>query len=238
MWGRQRTVPSLYIPSSDHNIGVRTLTFRLSERHPLSPPQAQPRSTSRTHLRIPTDMGYSKAAGSWASSTTFSMWASANASSNRFAALAAETESDGEASEGLEEEVYTQLGSGENRIQSKSKPAKKSKKHAKAEAKAEAVTGSEAGTKVEAEGSTGAGAHRNANLECSACGDRFPIEEYPVIEGCKHKPETCGQCLEAWIDSQLDNTIADGGIRCPSTCDRKLSYAELKGKISAGLHSK
>lgn len=85
----------------------------------------------------------------------------------------------------------------------------------------------------EARGLKHANADEKLDLECSVCAGRFPIESYPVIDGCVHPTETCGQCLDTWVDSQLDTTIVKDGIRCPSACGRKLSYADLRGKVSS-----
>ncbi|KAL1595954.1 hypothetical protein SLS60_009644 [Paraconiothyrium brasiliense] len=182
-------------------------------------------------------MDNSKAADGWASSITASLLASTideaqDANSNRFVALATKSETEGDTNEGHDKEDSPQFGSGNKMSRAEDS------KQTEAEAKAEEAATRKAENMGEAEESAEAGAHRNADLECSTCGEHFPVDDYPITQGCEHKFETCRQCLEAWIDSQLDNTIVDRGIRCPSTCDRELSYAELKGQISSDLYSK
>ncbi|KAF1973958.1 hypothetical protein BU23DRAFT_120567 [Bimuria novae-zelandiae CBS 107.79] len=60
-------------------------------------------------------------------------------------------------------------------------------------------------------------------------------EAFAVFAGCEHEPRTYPDCLEMWVDSQVNNSIIESGIRCPSTCDCTLTCADLKGKISPSL---
>lgn len=126
---------------------------------------------------------------------------------------------------------------GNTRVRAKSKRAKKLKK-LKKQAKAETKAAAAAKVAAEEEKKARAVAFENASPECSICTQSFPGYTYPRIGGCDHEPETCERCLEAWVDSQLNNTIVEDGIRCPSICDRKLSFSDLKGKIASGLYEK
>ena len=88
------------------------------------------------------------------------------------------------------------------RHRAKSKRAKKAKREAK-QAKREEKAAEEA--------------YRKAHPECSSCGDEFPNGGLAVFDDCEHEPEICAECLEGWVESQLDSTVVEARSTCPST---------------------
>ncbi|KAF2440841.1 hypothetical protein P171DRAFT_488431 [Karstenula rhodostoma CBS 690.94] len=171
-------------------------------------------------------MEYMKVAKEWATAV---MWSNTpheaqNWKHGRSPGLQAQNEAMEQVNEHDDEDTSQALP-GKARNRAKCKRAKK-KAEAAAKEKAEAAARSQMIV------------FEKANPECSTCAQRFPADTYPRIEGCAHEPETYEECLEGRVDSQLDNTIVEDGIRCPSTCDRKLSLADLKGKISRNLYEK
>ena len=69
--------------------------------------------------------------------------------------------------------------------------------------------------------------------DCCVCGDsqdkdKFP-EKAPAV-GCEHPPNTCNECLEAWMASEFETKGCDG-IKCPE-CPQTLEYQEVQEAAS------
>lgn len=68
--------------------------------------------------------------------------------------------------------------------------------------------------------------------DCSVCSREGWQCTFVALPACTHKPDTCTDCFRAWITSQFENSIQDG-IRCPSsTCNTKLTHADIKKHAS------
>jgi hypothetical protein len=160
-----------------------------------------------------------------------------NRDNGRNSVLRAEDKATAEVALCSNNEGTSQVQLGKTRIRAKSKQAKKLKKQARVESESIAAAKAMVDAEAEANRRPQVETFQKANPECTTCGERFPMDN-AVVDGCAYEPETCRVCLEAWIDSQLDNTIVEDGMRCPSTCDRLLSYSDLKDKISLDVYQK
>lgn len=85
----------------------------------------------------------------------------------------------------------------------------------------------------EAEGDALPKTSRDPLHECSVCGEYKPSSELVEIKACTHEPDTCTDCIRGWITSQFETSVQDG-IRCPSsTCNTKLTHADIKEHASS-----
>lgn len=82
------------------------------------------------------------------------------------------------------------------------------------------------------------GVYQKAQSECMSCGDQFPDEVTTLFDQCAHEREFCPKCLERWVQIQLESTMIEEGVRCPSTCTRILKCKDLRGSISTTLYGR
>jgi hypothetical protein len=67
-------------------------------------------------------------------------------------------------------------------------------------------------------------------FECAVCGDEKRRREFPdlITEECRHSVNCCMDCLEQWIESQLESQGWDR-IKCPdSSCNKLLRRTDMK----------
>jgi uncharacterized protein YceK len=64
--------------------------------------------------------------------------------------------------------------------------------------------------------------------ECSVCGDRFSLEEFPRLGACSHEPRVCQECFLGWLDQRMASTTWEQ-IQCPSSgCTNVMSHDDVK----------
>jgi hypothetical protein len=74
--------------------------------------------------------------------------------------------------------------------------------------------------------------------ECASCADRYALDHFPSLQGCKHAPAICQACIGGWIEHQLDNVAWDR-IGCPSSgCRTIIPYAAVQEHASAAAFAR
>lgn len=66
--------------------------------------------------------------------------------------------------------------------------------------------------------------------ECLVCGDTKAVLDFPPTapsSDCSHRPNTCTDCLESWLASEIDGKGAVPEIKCPE-CPSLLRYIDLR----------
>jgi hypothetical protein len=64
-------------------------------------------------------------------------------------------------------------------------------------------------------------------LECSACSNMFPADQFPRLELCTHESQICHECFANWLTAQVSSSSWDQ-IPCPSNeCDVRISHSEM-----------
>jgi hypothetical protein len=67
-----------------------------------------------------------------------------------------------------------------------------------------------------------------STLECSVCGDNFPLYDFPRLGACSHEPRVCQECLLGWLDQRMASTTWEQ-IQCPSSgCTNVISHDDVK----------
>ena len=69
--------------------------------------------------------------------------------------------------------------------------------------------------------------------DCVVCGDSKTTLDFPAkppTTACEHKPQTCTECLESWMTSEVD-TKGSESIKCPE-CPQTLSYTDIQRAAS------
>lgn len=68
---------------------------------------------------------------------------------------------------------------------------------------------------------------------CIVCGDNIEILLFPPkapTSACGHTPQTCSDCLEHWMASEIETKGAEG-IKCPE-CPEILTYQDIQRAAS------
>jgi len=67
--------------------------------------------------------------------------------------------------------------------------------------------------------------------ECEVCGETYPTEDFPHLDGCTCPPTVCRHCFESWLDSQVGSAVTLKSIRCPCSstkCPTKFTRETVK----------
>lgn len=71
--------------------------------------------------------------------------------------------------------------------------------------------------------------------DCAVCDERYRIGDMPALMNCTHRPETCADCYEGWISSQL-NGSSWREAKCPVRgCEMLLTYQEIQQYASRAI---
>lgn len=74
--------------------------------------------------------------------------------------------------------------------------------------------------------------------ECASCSEILSKDTFPRLAACTHEPDTCKQCLEMWVETQLNIANWDR-IACPSEgCSQLLSHDSLKDQVAEELYNR
>ncbi len=67
--------------------------------------------------------------------------------------------------------------------------------------------------------------------ECEICAEAKPISKFPqhaTTDGCTHPPNSCAECLQTHIRTELNNKAwHEGVIQCPE-CYESLAYVDIQ----------
>ncbi|KAF2192512.1 hypothetical protein K469DRAFT_553519 [Zopfia rhizophila CBS 207.26] len=79
---------------------------------------------------------------------------------------------------------------------------------------------------------------RPSTRDCAVCGEATPIPDFPALVDCSHRPQTCVDCYQGWIASELSNNQWNK-IKCPEhKCRVILKHHEVQQYATAEVYAK